>query len=104
MIRGDVHAVTAPRGRGRLQHGQRYAVIVQSSDLAPLPTVVGCPTSRSAGAARFRPQISVLDAPTRVLCEQVGALDATWMGRRVGHLTLDEQRAVDEALRLVLDL
>ncbi len=103
MIRGDVHAVAAPRG-GAGRHGHRYAVIVQTSDLAPLSTVVGCPTSQSARPARFRPQISVLDEPTRVLCEQVGALDATWLGQRVGHLTLDEQRAVDEALQLVLDL
>ena len=104
VIRGDVHAVSAPRDRGLLQHGQRYAVIVQSSDLAPLSTVVGCPTSRSARATRFRPEIRVLDEPTRVLCEQVGALDATWVGERIGHLTLEEQHAVDEALRLVLDL
>ena len=104
MIRGDVHAVPAPSGRGRLQHGQRFAVIVQSSDLTPLSTVVGCPTSQTARPARFRPEIRVLEEPMRVLCEQVGALDATWVGEHVGHLTLDEQRALDEALRLVLDL
>lgn len=104
MTRGDVHAVTAPRGRGRLQHGPRYAVIVQASDLTPLSTVVGCPTSRSARITRFRPEIELLDQRTRVLCEQVGALDVAWIGERVDHLSLDEQLAVDEALRLVLDL
>lgn len=39
-----------------------------------------------------------------MLCEQVGALDVAWIGERVDHLSLDEQLAVDEALRLVLDL
>jgi len=31
-------------------------------------------------------------------------VDARALGERVGHLTLDEIRAVDDALELVLDL
>jgi mRNA-degrading endonuclease toxin of MazEF toxin-antitoxin module len=42
--------------------------------------------------------------PTRVLCEMVGAVDATHLGDRVGHLSLDELESVDDALGLVLDL
>jgi len=34
----------------------------------------------------------------------VGALDVSWIGEQVGHLSLDEQRAVDDSLRLVLEL
>ena len=34
----------------------------------------------------------------------VGAVDARALGERIGHLTLDEQRTIDEALQLVLDL
>jgi mRNA-degrading endonuclease toxin of MazEF toxin-antitoxin module len=79
-------------------------VIVQASDLAPLSTVVGCPTSQSARPARFRPRIELLDQTTRVLCEQVGALDVDLLGEHVGYLSFEEQLAVDEALRLVLDL
>ena len=33
MVRGDVHAIAMPRGRGRIQQGRRYAVIVQADDL-----------------------------------------------------------------------
>ena len=42
--------------------------------------------------------------PTRVLCEMAGAVDATHLGDRVGHLSLDELGSVDDALGLVLDL
>jgi mRNA-degrading endonuclease toxin of MazEF toxin-antitoxin module len=39
-----------------------------------------------------------------VLVEQLRAVDAARLGRVVGHLTLEELRAVERALRLVLDL
>ncbi len=104
MIRGDVHAITLPRGRGHVQQGRRYAVIVQADDLLALSTVVICPTSRSAFPASFHPQITLLAEPTQVLCEMVGAVDARALGERIGHLALDELRAIDDALGLVLDL
>jgi mRNA interferase MazF len=39
-----------------------------------------------------------------VLAEQTTAIDPTRLGDRVGHLTLDELRHVEAALRIVLDL
>ena len=104
MVRGDVHAITLPGRRGRAQHGRRYAVIVQADVLMALSTIVICPTSQSAPPASFHPEISLSDAPTRVLCEMAGAVDARFLGDQVGHLTLDEIAAVDDALGLVLDL
>ncbi len=59
MVRGDVHSISLPRRRGRVQHGRRYAVIVQADDLLALSTVVICPTSISAPAASFHPEIAV---------------------------------------------
>jgi mRNA interferase MazF len=41
---------------------------------------------------------------TRVLAEQVAAVDPTRLGDSRGLLTFDELRRVDAALRLVLDL
>jgi mRNA-degrading endonuclease toxin of MazEF toxin-antitoxin module len=38
------------------------------------------------------------------MCELVGAIDARAVGEHVGHLTLAEMRAVDDALELILDL
>ena len=104
MVRGDVHAIKRPPGRGRVQHGRRYAVIVQADDLLALSTVVICPTSQSAPAASFHPEVAPAGEPTRVLCEMVGAVDARALGDQVDHLGFDEMRSVDDALRLVLDL
>jgi mRNA interferase MazF len=41
---------------------------------------------------------------TRVLAEQTAAVDPARLGTSQGHLTLDELRQLDAALRLVLDL
>lgn len=104
MVRGDVHAITLPRKRGHVQRGRRYAVIVQADDLLALSTVVVCPTSRSAFPASFHPEITLRGKSTQILCEMVGAVDARALGERVGHIGLEEQRALDDALQLVLDL
>ncbi len=104
MVRGDVHAITLPRGRGRVQHGRRFAVVVQADDLLMLSTIVICPTSASAPPASFHPDIVLGGQASRVLCEMLGAVDAHNLGEHVGHLSYDELRAVDEGLSLVLDL
>lgn len=104
MVRGDVHAIALPRRRGHVQHGRRYVVVVQADDLLSLSTVVVCPTSSSAPAASFHPQVDLNDDRTLVLCEMVGAVDARALGAQVGHLTFDEMRTVDDALLMVLDL
>lgn len=104
MVRGDIHEIKLPCGRGRVQHGPRYAVIVQADDLLALSTVVICPTSRSAPAATFHPEIMMGDEPTTIMCEMVGAVDTHALGRQVGHLASTEMRDVDDALLLVLGL
>ena len=104
VVRGDVHAIALPRRHGHVQHGKRFAVVVQADDLLALSTVVICPTSQSTPPASFHPEIEVEGAPTRVMCEMVGAVDARVLGEQVGHLSLEELRRVDDALALVLDL
>lgn len=104
MVRGDIHAIKLPKGRGRVQHGRRFAVIVQADDLLGLSTVIICPTSQSAPPASFHPEVTVGQESTYVLCEMVGAVDARALGKQIGHLALEEMRGVDEALLLVLGL
>jgi mRNA interferase MazF len=104
VVRGDVHAIKLPRRRGHVQHGPRYAVIVQADDLLALSTVVICPTSRSTPTATLHPEVMIGDESTRVMCEMVGAVDFRALGRQVGHLTRSEMRDVDDALLLVLGL
>lgn len=103
-MRGEVYQLRAPRdSRRHEQSGPRYAVVVQS-DLLPLSTWLVAPTSTSARAASFRPEVEVQGHLTRVLAEQTTAVDPGRLGAAAGHLTFDELRQVDAALRLVLGL
>jgi mRNA interferase MazF len=104
MTRGDVYRVRLPDGRGHEQRGPRYAVIVQADALLGLSTALVAPTSRSAAPATFRPEVDVAGSATRVLVEQLRAVDLRRLDQHVGRLTSEEQRAVDEALELVLAL
>jgi mRNA interferase MazF len=104
VVRGDVHKIVLPRKRGNVQHGRRYALVVQTNDLLMLSTIAICPTSRSAPTASFHPQVMVQGEPTQILCEMVGAVDARALGEQVGHLALEEIKAVEDALLMVLDL
>ena len=104
MVRGDVYAITLPRRGGHVQHGRRFAAIVQADDLLALFTVVICPTSTSVPPASFHPEVELNGEPTYVLCEMVGAVDARNLSHQVAHLGYDDLRAVDDALSLVLGL
>ena len=103
MVRGDVYRLRS-HGEGHEQRGERYGVVVQSDAFLPRSVVVVAPTSRGARAASFRPEVLVAGETTRVLVEQVGALDARRLGERAGHLTRDEMWSVDQALADVLGL
>ena len=103
-MRGDIHRLRAPRrARGSEQQGSRYAVIVQSGDLV-LSTVLVAPTSRSAPPRIFRPTISVNNEQTQVLIEQTSAVARERLGEFVGRVTYEELVALNEGLRLVLEL
>lgn len=93
-----------PRGRGHEQRGERYGVVVQSDLLLPRSVVIVAPTSRSAHAASFRPETVVEGEPTKVLVEQLGAVDAGRLGTLVGHVSPEEMWGIDEALLTVLGL
>jgi mRNA interferase MazF len=77
---------------------------VQADELLPRSVVIVAPTSRSARPASFRPEIEVGGAVTRVLIEQLGAVDVQRLGRRLGHVTVEETWALDDALATVLGL
>ena len=104
MLRGDVHEFRLSRGTGREQRGRRFGVIVQANEFLPRSVVLVAPTSRSAKPASFRPQIELLGEITRVLVEQVGAVDAGRLGELVGRVSPEQQWGIDEALMTVLGL
>ena len=93
-----------PRGTGHVQQGRRYGVIVQANELLPRSVVLVAPTSRSARPASFRPKIELSGESTRVLVEQVDAVDAGRLGDLVGRVTPEQQWGIDEAMMTVLGL
>jgi len=69
-----------------------------------LSTVLVAPTSRSAPPRIFRPTIAVGGEPTQVLVEQTAAVATERLGEFVGRVTYDELNAINDGLRLVLEL
>lgn len=104
MLRGEVHEFRVPRGTGHQREGRRYGVIVQANELLPRPVVLVAPTSRSARPAPFRPEIDLLGQTTRVLVEQIGAVDAGRLGDLVGRVTPEQRWGIDAVLITVLGL
>ena len=104
-MRGDLYSLKAHRGpRGHEQAGARFAVVVQSDDL-PLSTWIVAPTSTGRRAASFRPEIEINGEKTRVLVEQLTAVDPqTRLGEFAGRLDNSEMRAIDVALLALLGL
>jgi mRNA interferase MazF len=105
MVRGEVFRLPAPRRvRGHEQRGARFAVIVQADEFLDLGTTLVAPTSTSARAASFRPNIVVDRQETRVLVEQTTVVDPQRLGRSAGRLDVSELRSIDDALSLILGL
>ncbi len=105
MQRGEVFRLRAPRGnRGHEQTGPRYGVVVQADELLSLSTVIIAPTSARAHTASFRPEVEIDGQRTRVLVEQLGAIDPSRLGKSQGLLAFGELREVDRALAVVIGL
>jgi mRNA interferase MazF len=103
-VRGDVYRLrTARRARGHEQRGARYAVELQGP--ITLSTVIVAPTSTRAAPAVFRPDIELDGTTTKVLVDQMAAVDgALRLGDMVGRLSAHEMTEVDLAGRLLLGL
>ena len=86
---------------GHEQRGPRYAVAIQSDGIL-LSTLIVAPTSTSAQPAIFRPEIEMDGTRTRVLLDQMRAVDASRLGDFAGRLGAAEKVDVDRAVRLIL--
>ena len=104
MRRGDVYELRPPRRVGREQQGARFGVVVQGDAFLPRSVVLIAPTSRSARPASFRPEMDIGGETTRVLVEQVGAVDVNRLGDHVGRASPEEIWGIDEGLLIVLGL
>lgn len=103
MLRGDIHALKL-RGKGHEQQGRRYGVVVQSTAMLPRSTVIIAPTSIGALSSSFRPEIEIDGVQTKVLVEQLGAVDVSRLGNVAGHASPEEMWGIDDSLRTVLAL
>jgi len=104
-VRGEVYQLRAPRDAvGHEQQGSRYAVVLQSDDLN-LSTAIVAPTSPRAYPYVFRPEVTVRGVQTRIMLDQLCAVDAEKaIGDRVGRLSPTEMVEVSRLLRAVLDI
>jgi mRNA interferase MazF len=101
-VRGDLYRLGSDKNAvGHEQRGPRYAVAVQSDGIR-LSTLVVAPTSTSAQPAIFRPEIEMDGTQTRVLVDQMRAVDASRLGDFAGRLDSVEVGELDRAVRLML--
>ena len=101
-MRGDLFRLRPGKeSAGHEQRGPRYAVAIQSDGIL-LSTLIVAPTSTSAQAAIFRPEIEIDGTPTRVLVDQMRAVDASRLGDFAGRLDAAKTGEVDRAVRLML--
>jgi mRNA interferase MazF len=78
--------------------------VLQSDELSALSTVIIAPTSTAAASSWLRPEVEIDGRRTRVLVEQVVAVDPARLSAPVGALRRAEVEDVDRALRIVLGL
>ena len=104
-MRGDLYRLRAPRNAsGHEQKGARYAVVLQADALAPLSTWIVAPTSTSVPYRSFRPEIEMDGTTTRVVLDQLTAVDRDRLGDFAGRVDPQELEQIDIALRGVLGL
>lgn len=104
MQRGDLYELRPSRRAGHEEQGRRFGVVVQADALLPRSVALIAPTSRSARPASFRPEVAIEGQFTRVLVEQVGAVDVNRLGDHVGLASPEEMWGIDESLTTVLGL
>jgi mRNA interferase MazF len=101
-VRGDLYRLRSDKdAMGHGQRGPRYAVAIQSDGIL-LSTLIVAPTSASAQPAIFRPEIEMDGVRTRVLVDQMRAVDTGRLGDFAGRLDAAETAEVDRAIRLIL--
>jgi mRNA interferase MazF len=104
MARGDVILVRLPVTDGREQSGQRPAIAVQT-DVAGEPMLIIAPVTSNLKASRFRFTITIepssengLTQPSVIMIFQMRAVDKTRVVKRLGQLSQDELKRVDDEI------
>ncbi|MEG0741080.1 MAG: type II toxin-antitoxin system PemK/MazF family toxin [Clostridia bacterium] len=111
MKRGDIYMAELDPVVGSEQGGRRPVLIIQN-DVGNLhaPTVIAVPLTGSARKPAMPTHVSIptgeggLWRASTVLCEQVRTLEKTRFLQRLGTLSAESMRLVDQALFVSLDI
>ena len=99
MIRGAVYPVDlGDAKRGREQRGRRLGLVISIEQNAwSVVTII--PTSTSAQASVFRPEVVIAGQQTKILINQVRTIDVSYVtGELIDYLSQDDMTQVEHSL------
>jgi mRNA interferase MazF len=99
MIRGAVYPIDlGDTKRGHEQRGRRLGLVI-SIEQDAWSTVTVLPTSSSAQASVFRPEIVIAGRETKVLIDQIRTIDTSYVvGDLVDYLSRDDMAQIEHSL------
>jgi mRNA interferase MazF len=99
MIRGAVYPVDlGDAKRGHEQRGRRLGLAISIEQNA-WSTVTIIPTSTSAQASIFRPQVLIAGRHTKILIDKIRTVDISYVtGELVDYLSQDDMAQVEHSL------
>jgi mRNA interferase MazF len=105
MIRGAVYPIDlGDAKRGHEQRGRRLGLVISIEQTA-WSTVTVIPTSTSAQAAVFRPEVIIAGRETRILIDQIRTIDICYVtGELVDYLSRDDMAQVEHTVSRYLGL
>ncbi|WP_462188215.1 type II toxin-antitoxin system PemK/MazF family toxin [Frankia sp. CcWB2] len=104
-MRGAVYPVDlGDAKRGHEQRGRRLGLVL-SMEQNTWSTVTIAPTSTSAQASTFRPEVIIAGRSTRILIDQIRTIDSAYVaGELVDYLSRDDMAQVEHTLSCYLGL
>src|ERR1700722_17798124 len=99
MIRGAVYPIDlGDAKRGHEQRGRRLGLVISIEQNA-WSTVTVIPTSTSAQASVFRPEVTIAGRDTKILIDQLRTIDVAYVtGELVDYLSRDDMAQVERSL------
>jgi len=104
VIRGAVYRVDlGDTKRGHEQRGRRLGLVISPADMAwSVVTII--PSSTTAQAAVFRPELEIAGKRTRMLVDQIRTIDTDYIYDLVHYCNRDQMMEVEHALAFYLGL
>jgi mRNA interferase MazF len=99
VIRGAVYPVDLGEAkRGHEQRGRRLGLVI-SLEQDAWSTLTILPTSTTAQASVFRPEVFIAGRETRILIDQIRTIDVSYVvGDLVDYLSRDDMAQVEHSL------